>query len=63
MKKENVLYDVVAETEKYEFVDAVNERLKKAWQCVGGISVVVGRSDISNESYTIYYQAMTKVEE
>ncbi|MBR3676998.1 MAG: DUF1737 domain-containing protein [Alphaproteobacteria bacterium] len=48
-------YDVVCDAFLDDLIKAVNERLKKGWQLVGGIATMT-----HPPRYTVFYQAMVK---
>ena len=49
-----IKYDVVCDTFLDDLIKAVNEKIKKGWQLVGGIATMV-----HPPRYTVFYQAMT----
>ncbi len=50
-------YDVICDAFLDDLIKAVNEKIKKGWQLVGGIATMV-----HPPRYTVFYQAMIKEE-
>ena len=48
-------YDVICDAFLDDLIKAVNEKIKKGWQLVGGIATMT-----QQPRYTVFYQAMIK---
>ena len=48
-------YDVICDAFLDDLIKAVNEKIKKGWQLVGGIAAMTHQP-----RYTVFYQAMIK---
>ena len=50
-------YDIICDAFLDDLIKAVNEKIKKGWQLVGGIATMTHQP-----RYTVFYQAMIKEE-
>ena len=50
-----IKYDIICDAFLDDLIKAVNEKIKKGWQLVGGIATMTHQP-----RYTVFYQAMTK---
>ena len=50
-----IKYDVVCDTFLDDLIKAVNEKIKKGWQLVGGIATMTHQP-----RYTVFYQAIAR---
>jgi len=59
MKQE---YDVVSSDDLHDFVQSVDKMLSAGWVCQGGVFVTktVEPVNLSNETVTVFYQAVVR---
>jgi hypothetical protein len=65
--KDNMNYDLIVNYKQEEFIERVNEKIKKGWEPQGSISVVImqissDRHGMSHSNETVFSQAMIKKE-